>query len=315
MYVLVVLSDLYTATFEIKAGLQIMCRFVFYRGAPIRLSSLITEPAHSIIHQSYHSKEREEPLNGDGFGVGWYAPEETERPAIFKDVTPAWNNENLANLAPVVRSPCIIAHIRAATPGLPVSQLNCHPFSWDRFTFAHNGVVGGFHAIRRQVQSELSEEAFNLLRGSTDSEHLFALFANQFAHSASGSKLEAMASALIQAIVTVESIKNKHNINALSLLNLVLTDGELAVITRYISPGEEEPHSLYLHRGSAYECVDGVCQMKDRSASGNTVLVASEPLSHDDGWRRVAANSMLLIDKNSTVEERPINICEPSSCR
>ena len=42
-----------------------MCRFVFYRGAPIRLSSLLTEPAHSIIHQSYHSKERAEPLNGD----------------------------------------------------------------------------------------------------------------------------------------------------------------------------------------------------------------------------------------------------------
>ena len=50
-----------------------MCRFVFYRGAPIRLSSLLTEPVHSIIHQSYRSKERAEPLNGDGFGVGWHA--------------------------------------------------------------------------------------------------------------------------------------------------------------------------------------------------------------------------------------------------
>ena len=285
-----------------------MCRFVFYRGAPIRLSSLITEPAHSIIHQSYHSKERDEPLNGDGFGIGWYAPDETDTPAIFNDVSPAWNNQNLANLAPVVRSPCIVAHIRAATPGLPVSQLNCHPFSWGRFTFAHNGEVGGFRTIRRQIQSRLNEEAVILVKGSTDSEHVFALFANQYDHSASGSKLEAMAAAIMHAIKTVETVKKEHGVNAPSLLNLVLTDGELTVITRYISPGSQAPHSLYLHMGSAYECVDGICHMRDRSESGNTVLVASEPLSQDDGWKRVTANSMLLIDDESAVEERPICI-------
>ena len=285
-----------------------MCRFVFYRGDPIRLSSLITEPVHSIIRQSYHSKEREEPLNGDGFGIAWYAPEETDRPAIFKDVSPAWNNQNLANLASVVRSPCFIAHIRAATPGLPVSRLNCHPFSWNRFAFAHNGAVGGFHSIRRHIQSGLNEESFDLLKGSTDSEHLFALFADQYDHSASGSRLEAMAAALMQAIKTVEAARNEHGVTAPSLLNLVLTDGELTVITRYISPGERKPHSLYLHTGAAYECVDGICHMRDRSESGNTVLVASEPLSHDDGWKRVTKNSMLLVDSESTVEERPISI-------
>lgn len=283
-----------------------MCRFVFYRGAPIRLSSLITEPAHSIIHQSYHSKERAEPLNGDGFGVGWYVPEETDEPVIFKDVTPAWNNQNLINLAPVVRSPCIIAHIRAATPGLPVSHLNCHPFSWGRFSFAHNGEVGGFQSIRRQIQLELDDEAFNLLRGSTDSEHLFALFANRYDSNSDTSKLEAMASALAEAIATVERLKQERGISAVSMLNLVLTDGELAVVTRYASPGQQEPHSLYLHTGSSYECVDGVCHMRDRSESGNTVLVASEPLSRDDRWTRVAVNTMLLINKEFAVEERPI---------
>jgi ergothioneine biosynthesis protein EgtC len=283
-----------------------MCRFVFYRGAPISLSSLVTEPAHSIIHQSYHSKEREEPLNGDGFGVGWYAPEESDQPAIFKDITPAWNNQNLANLAPVVRSSCIVAHIRAATPGLPVSRTNCHPFSWGQFVFAHNGEVGGFHAIRRQIQSGLNEEAFDLLKGTTDSEHLFALFANSYGDYSGSSKLEAMASALVDAMDTVETIKKDRGIEVPSLLNLVLTDGESAVITRYASPGQQEPHSLYVHTGSSYECVDGICHMRDRSESGNTVLVASEPLSHDDGWRRVTANSMCLINKEAAVEERPI---------
>jgi predicted glutamine amidotransferase len=48
-----------------------MCRFTLYMGPPIRLSSLLIEPDHSLIRQSVESREREEPLNGDGFGVGW----------------------------------------------------------------------------------------------------------------------------------------------------------------------------------------------------------------------------------------------------
>lgn len=281
-----------------------MCRFVFYRGIPIRLSSLITDPAHSIIHQSYHSQERDEPLNGDGFGVAWYAPEESDKPAIFKDVSPAWNNQNLANLANVVRSPCIVAHIRAASPGLPVSELNCHPFSWRQFTFAHNGDMGGFQTLRRAIQTKLGDEAFNLLQGSTDSEHLFALFANEYDESSHDTKLNAMAAALISAIEIVESIKKERNVSVPALLNLVLTDGRNTVITRYISQSGKKPNSLYVHTGSAYECIDGVCHMRDQSESGKTVLIASEPLSHDDGWKSVARNTMLLIDSDSNIEER-----------
>lgn len=48
-----------------------MCRFTAYLGPGILVSSLVTEPHHSIIHQSYHAKERIEPLNEDGFGIGW----------------------------------------------------------------------------------------------------------------------------------------------------------------------------------------------------------------------------------------------------
>ncbi len=76
-----------------------MCRFALYLGREITISSLVTEPANSIIHQSFHSHERAEPLNGDGFGLAWYAPELTEEPDLFKKVTPAWNNLDLLNLA------------------------------------------------------------------------------------------------------------------------------------------------------------------------------------------------------------------------
>ena len=67
-----------------------MCRLMLYLGPETRLSSLIVEPRHSLIRQSVHSEEREEPLNGDGFGVGWYASELSLEPAVFRSITPAW---------------------------------------------------------------------------------------------------------------------------------------------------------------------------------------------------------------------------------
>ena len=52
-----------------------MCRFMIYKGKKSMLmADLLTHPARSIITQSYDSRERMQcnPLNGDGFGVGWY---------------------------------------------------------------------------------------------------------------------------------------------------------------------------------------------------------------------------------------------------
>ena len=76
-----------------------MCRFVGYIGSKILLADLITRPENSLIRQSYKARERLEPLNGDGFGIGWYVPDITIEPGVFKSIAPAWSNRNLSNLA------------------------------------------------------------------------------------------------------------------------------------------------------------------------------------------------------------------------
>ena len=110
-----------------------MCRFTFYQGKPIRIGSLMTEPKHSLINQSFESEERDEPLNGDGFGLVWYNHQISDRPASFKSISPAWSNNNLLELSSIVESTCIMGHVRAATQGLLVSESNCHPFKWRQF--------------------------------------------------------------------------------------------------------------------------------------------------------------------------------------
>lgn len=74
------------------------------------------------------------------------------------------SNENLNRLATKIESGLIFAHVRAAYPGMPVSEQNCHPFQWGRYMWMHNGVVAGFMEIRRKLLAQLSDEAYNAVQ-------------------------------------------------------------------------------------------------------------------------------------------------------
>lgn len=89
----------------------------------------------------------------------------------------ARNNENLARLSCKIISPLVFAHVRAAYPGMPVSEQNCHPFQWGRYIFMHNGVVGGFGRIKRRLLEQLSDAAYNSIQSfHSDSAVCFAVF-------------------------------------------------------------------------------------------------------------------------------------------
>lgn len=281
-----------------------MCRFALYLGDEITIGALVTDPEYSILHQSFHSHERSEPLNGDGFGIAWY-PDRSTEPAVFKEVYPAWNSLNLRNLARVTRARCVLAHVRAATPGLPVTQLNCHPFSWGPLTFMHNGHVGGFLRIKKRLVTELREQTFLELQGSTDSEHVFALVKEAWT-AAVDDGLSRLTTALRAAIERVETMRRSAGIDEPSLLNLVLCDGARAVVSRYTSDPRESANSLYLHVGRAYVCEGGVCRMVDPDMSSGAVIVASEPLSSDPGWEKVPENHLVTVDQDLRTEIVPV---------
>ena len=281
-----------------------MCRFTFYLGTPISLGSLITEPAHSLIKQSFNSKERSEPLNGDGFGIAWYAKDDDEA-AVFRSITPAWNNGNLHDLSRVTNSGCIVAHVRAATQGLGVSEFNCHPFKSDNLSFCHNGDIGGFEKVRRPLVNSLSDNAFGSIKGSTDSEHLFALILDQLRKQTGKDPIESMANAMQDAVEIVKSLMLEHAPGHHCYLNLVLTNGQEAVVSRYTSDRDDKASSLYINQGRRYVCEDGVCSMLSDN-NDNAVIVSSEPLSADDSWQEVPVNHMLLINSNLAVVEKAL---------
>ncbi len=283
-----------------------MCRFTLYLGPPIPLGSLVTEPSNSLIHQSFESREREEPLNGDGFGVAWYSREQGSEPALFRSITPAWNNANLRSIARVVKSHCILAHVRAATQAHSVSEANCHPFTNGRFSFMHNGDVGGFRALRRALLERLSDPAFDAIGGSTDSEHVFALFLDRVRAAGEETKVEDLAGALRATMDDVHELAQRYAPSERSYLNMAVSDGQSSVVTRYSSDPAQPGESLYLDRGHRYVCDGGVCRMVAPDHEHGAVIVSSEPLSKDPGWTKVLDGHMVLIGPDRDVDLRPI---------
>jgi glutamine amidotransferase len=281
-----------------------MCRFTFYMGPPVRMSTLVTEPSNSLIHQSVHAREREEPLNGDGFGVAWYVPRLALEPALFRSLTPAWSNVNLHSIAPLVETDCLLAHVRAASLGLAVSESNCHPFCSGRWTFMHNGELAGFARVRRELLAGLSDAAFDTIHGTTDSEHLFALFLDEHVRAGAPADADGLAAALTAAVTRALALAHRHGAEH-SYLNLLVCDGEHAVAMRFTTDAPEYAESLYLHSGRRYICEGGVCRMIDPDDELGAVIVSSERLSDDAGWTALPVNHIAVIERRRVVRCSP----------
>ena len=150
-----------------------MCRWLAYSGSPVGLDDLLFTSENSLVVQSRHSRLGVETVNGDGFGVGWYAPD-VELPAVFRSIEPAWNDRNLREVTSHIYSSLFLAHIRAST-GTAVQQTNCHPFRYGKWLWVHNGLVRDFHLLKRDLALAVDESLYPYIEGSADSETLFYL--------------------------------------------------------------------------------------------------------------------------------------------
>ncbi len=150
-----------------------MCRWLAYSGEPLKPAELILDTQHSLVAQSLNSPLGTETVNGDGFGFGWY-PRDSDMPALFHSIEPAWHDENLREITNAVTSPLFFGHVRAAA-GPPIQQSNCHPFRYENWLFMHNGFLDGFEKTKRDLTFAVDPSLYPLIHGTTDTEVLFYL--------------------------------------------------------------------------------------------------------------------------------------------
>lgn len=241
-----------------------MCRWLAYHGTPIFLADLVSRPGHSLIAQSRRCSEAKVDMNGDGFGLGWFG--ECDEPGLYRDVHPAWSDENLLSLTEQIRSRQFFAHVRAST-GTATSRANCHPFRYRNWLFMHNGQIGGYERIRRKVEALIDDTVYRARSGTTDSEALFLAIASR---NVEADPIGAIRSVLddVLALMRADGIVEPLRFTA------ALADGKRLFAVRMAS--DMIAPSLYWRR-----CERGLS-------------VVSEPLDGmRDGWRAVPAGHVL----------------------
>lgn len=249
-----------------------MCRWLSYRGPAIFLEDLLYTPKHSLIDQSLQAHEAKTPTNGDGFGVGWFG--ERSIPGTYHEILPAWNDGNLRSLARQIKSPNFFAHVRAST-GTATSRANCHPFSYGRWLFMHNGQVGDYHRLRRAMENRIPDEMYHSRKGTTDSEAIFFMLL-------SNGLDEDPVGAAQKTISDIRGLMDDYAIKLPFRMTSAFTDGTRYYALRYST--DDRPPSLYY------------CDEK----GGLTVM--SEPVTEESQtWKEVPPDSILIAES----DERP----------
>jgi gamma-glutamyl hercynylcysteine S-oxide hydrolase len=235
-----------------------MCRHLAYLGPPVSLADCLLHQPHSLARQSWAPLDMRGggTINADGFGVGWLSGDHGERDdgAVarrYRRDRPIWSDASLPDLAASVTSGAILAAVRSATVGMPVTEAACAPFVKGSWMFSHNGVVSGWPDSVASLARTLAPEVLMTLEAPTDSAFLWALV---WARLREG---EPPAVALTAIVTDVLALAPR------SRMNLLLHNGQQLAATTV-------SHSL------------SVLQAED------SITVSSEPLDPDDlRWQPV----------------------------
>jgi glutamine amidotransferase len=255
-----------------------MCRLIGYFGDNIRLDELLYKQEHSLYNQSYNPLELKSGfVCGDGVGVGWY--DEAGKPFIYRNTIPLWNDPNLKDLSQYVQSACSVGYVRLAGTGEPLDISNCQPFRSGKLLFVHNGEISNFQqTLYRPIRDRLGDSTYRLIKGLTDSEHIFALLVEIW--QSCGDRT--LSSALAIALDKLTDLAQKYDTSFST--NIIVSDGQSVAAVRY-AYGTQAP-TLYWY-----------C---DDVTHPSRVIVASEPLSNQN-WTAFPEQSMLFVQADSLV--------------
>jgi predicted glutamine amidotransferase len=245
---------------------------------PARARFWLLDAPDSLATQS-----RREP---DGTGLGWF--DEAGAPHVSKQPIAAYDDAGFAHEARDLYSRMFIAHVRFASTG-SLELRNTHPFEQAGRLFAHNGVIEDLPLLEDHLGEDL-----RLVKGDTDSERLFALITREIA-ACEGSVEDGIR-------VACEWVAANLPVYAINFL-LATPDGLWAL--RY-----PETHSLFLLEraaGTPLEHSSSLSRVQsDDGAERPLVVIASERMDADPGWRPLAPGELTHVMEGLQVRSRQI---------
>ena len=240
------------------------------------------------------SLEAQSRRNVDGSGIGFFDPFGAAE--LDKQPEPAFADQEFVREARQAEAATFVAHVRLASTGGRTVQ-NTHPFAMQGGVMAHNGGFGELAQLDAQLGSYAS-----LVLGDTDSERYFALITQQAdAHGGDVGAGIAAAARWIAARLPVSSLNT-----------IVIAPGELwalrypdqhalHIIERPAGPGQDPAGRPGLHVRSATSSIH-VPELH----SAPSVVVASEELDGESGWRVLAPGELVHVGPDLSVRSEVV---------
>jgi predicted glutamine amidotransferase len=248
---------------------------------PVRATFWLLDAPDSLAVQSRR--------NVDGTGIGFFDADGA--PHVDKQPIAAYEDRSFAQEAREIRSRTFVSHVRHATAG-GLTAANTHPFCLQDRLFAHNGVIDDVPKLEQELGSYRE-----LVRGDTDSERYFALITREIDNH--DGDVGAGIRAAVQWVAA--------NLQVLSINFVLITAGELWAL-RYPAT-----HSLFvLERSEGGSGSEPAAALDQTSGHGTrvhseearhrpTVIIASERLDDDDGWREFSSGELIHVDPSLNV--------------
>jgi glutamine amidotransferase len=290
-----------------------MCRVWAHLGDPLLIDHPLFGAENSLITQSV-SPSLMSLLNIGGFGLlAWDAGSRTpEEPYAYRTPNVPVFDRNLKALAAKVHAHAAVAHVRGVVydPSERVGPQNLHPFRFPgaRVALAQNGDLYGFSSMRFDLLPHLLPGLADRIEGTTDTEWVYALVLSQLADPFGHAGADELADAVTRALDILREVRAQRRIEIQSPVNLVVTDGESMVATRFAFDYGWYPDDGSFFAGERE--FDFTTLWTKQSADGRSITIASEPLTHDKtDWLEVPEYALLTFSAHEdgiAVEHREL---------
>jgi predicted glutamine amidotransferase len=263
-----------------------MCRLFGFR-------SVISSQVHRSLLAAENALGPQSNQHPDGWGVAYYVD---GTPHVTRNPTAAMGDQLFHRLSGVVSSQTVLAHVRKATRG-EKTVLNCHPFQYGRWVFAHNGDVPDFDRYREALMEHVDPELRRFILGETDSEVLFFILLTELratGHLAAGRSTLEVAAAARRMTATVRAVCDTSEARA--TLTVMITNGETLVAAH---GGKELFLSTYKTRCTDRDRCKSLspeCEAPTVTGRVNHCVVSSEPLLGENVWLPLEAGDVVGVD-------------------
>ncbi len=258
--------------------LSAMCRLYAFR-------STVRSGVHRSLVAAENALVQQSIAHPHGWGIGYYVD---DYPHLYRSPAQALEDGLFHELGGVVAAYTLLGHIRKASVG-GVNLLNCHPFQFGNWLFAHNGEIAGYNEdpdVRERVRGLVAPRFERHVLGSTDSEVIFYAFLTRLLNRCEdlhqpGVPFESAADELRRTVDDILAISDAHGADR-TKLTVIATNGNLLIGHCFRMPLYRSTYkSICPERATCASYLDGVCEAPVEDGIVRHLVLASEKVAEN----------------------------------